>query len=325
MLANQKKKIYIGGSYPNGAINEITSKTIKEILEENGFEIEEDYKNANIYICNDYTSSARKELRWFPKDKKILLVCEPKVVLPNNFKQKIRNQFGFIVSRHIEDQQYFLQYQQYWNRVVLESDNRIEKLVVINSNKISLIKGNNYGLRKLSSKKLAFVDLYGRDWEMGFSQKIKELLIALKRNVCSKSMIDIKSVFVWLSSNPITQGVVENKSEIMSKYRYALVIENQNTYISEKLFDAFFSGCIPIYIGPKIDDSIIPNSLFVAATPNLSGIENSFIQIQAIDYKKWKTNLRSWLSKKETRLFWDENEVYKILSKRIYEYISKFN
>jgi hypothetical protein len=49
-----------------------------------------------------------EELDWFPKHKRILLVCEPEVVLPDNFKQRIRNQFGFVVSRHLQDQHNFL-------------------------------------------------------------------------------------------------------------------------------------------------------------------------------------------------------------------------
>jgi hypothetical protein len=196
-------------------------------------------------------------------------------------------------------------------------------MVMVNANKISLVKGNNYGLRKLCSLKFSFLDLYGRGWEISFSRKIKELTIALVRNIFSLTPINFKSIIIWLLPNPAALGSVAEKSEVMSKYKYALVIENQNTYVSEKLFDAFFSGCIPIYVGPKIENSIIRDSLFVAADPNPQSIRKAFNQAQRIDYGIWLEDLKIWLSDERTMRYWNEVEVQKMLAEKIREYLEK--
>jgi hypothetical protein len=47
-------------------------------------------------------------------------------------------------------------------------------------------------------------------------------------------------------------GRVDDKFNAFSKYKYALIIENEADYVSEKLFDAIAAGCVPIYVGPNL-------------------------------------------------------------------------
>jgi hypothetical protein len=49
----------------------------------------------------------------------------------------------------------------------------------------------------------------------------------------------------------------------MRKYKFAFAYENAAFpgYVSEKIFDAFFAGCVPIYIGaPDVTDYIPPET-----------------------------------------------------------------
>lgn len=315
-------KIYIGGAYPNGVINQITNKTLKESLVENGLVVVDEHNFADFYLSNDFTSRDQDKLACFARNRRILLVCEPKIVLPENYKSKIRKEFGLIISRNIKDKENYLQHPQYWERVVPDRKKRKNALVIINANKISLVKGNNYGLRKICSKKFPFVDLYGHDWDMKFNRKIKELLIAIRRNLQTATPISFASIVLWLSPNPKSLGIVESKSAVMSGYKYALIIENENTYVSEKIFDAFFSGCIPVYVGPTINNLIIPEELYISALPSVEGVRKSIYKVQEIDYEKWIIRLNAWLSSTETQDYWGESAVQKVLSKRIIEYIT---
>ncbi len=56
-----------------------------------------------------------------------------------------------------------------------------------------------------------------------------------------------------------------NKAEIYSKYDFAFCAANMRMsgYITEKIFDAFFCGCIPIYWGAPDVKSFIPADCFV--------------------------------------------------------------
>ena len=77
----------------------------------------------------------------------------------------------------------------------------------------------------------------------------------------------LRSVF-WslkLHKHAIRVEAPVSKTEIYSKYDFAFCAENMRMsgYITEKIFDAFFCGCIPIYWGaPDISD-YIPTDCFV--------------------------------------------------------------
>lgn len=86
--------------------------------------------------------------------------------------------------------------------------------------------------------------LYGNGWDK-FNKK-SEYYQAVKR----------------VNAVPVT-----DKLTTMIKFRYALCLENCvfSGYITEKIFDCFFSGCIPVYWGaPDITD-FVPKESFVDA------------------------------------------------------------
>jgi hypothetical protein len=60
----------------------------------------------------------------------------------------------------------------------------------------------------------------------------------------------------------------------MSYYKFSIIFENSigpNGYISEKIWDAFASGTIPVYLGPQNIQKLVPENCF-------------------IDYRKFKSN-----------------------------------
>jgi carbamoylphosphate synthase small subunit len=93
----------------------------------------------------------------------------------------------------------------------------------------------------------------------------------------------------------------EDKIGILSKYRVSLVIENEMTYLSEKLFDAWFAGCIPVYVGPEISDYGIPRSLVFQAEPNLRSIENQINRAIQSDYLTFQHELAEWLNSSQVK------------------------
>ncbi len=65
---------------------------------------------------------------------------------------------------------------------------------------------------------------------------------------------------------PSYKGKVDSKNETMQNYKFAICYENikdQNGYITEKIFDCFFAGCIPIYWGAKNITEHIPKECFI--------------------------------------------------------------
>ena len=62
------------------------------------------------------------------------------------------------------------------------------------------------------------------------------------------------------------RGRVERKRDVLGKYRFAICYENVKNipgYISEKIFDCFFAGTVPIYLGANNVTDHIPVGCFV--------------------------------------------------------------
>lgn len=68
---------------------------------------------------------------------------------------------------------------------------------------------------------------------------------------------------------PVYRGTVEEKFETLANYRYCFCYENFSAppgWITEKIFDAMFAGCVPVYWGPANIGEHIPIECFVDAS-----------------------------------------------------------
>ena len=137
---------------------------------------------------------------------------------------------------------------------------RQNRVVMIASNKFSFMKSELYSLRRLYLKRNnEIIDVYGSGWNSNL-YVLKALSKSLLRYCLSrsKSLPSLKSnLFVKPSSY---LGAALDKS-ILSEYKYSLVMENEASYVSEKLFDALVYGCIPIYAGPNLEEFGIPQNV----------------------------------------------------------------
>jgi hypothetical protein len=63
----------------------------------------------------------------------------------------------------------------------------------------------------------------------------------------------------------IYRGACDSKYEVLSRYRYSLCFENMSMqgYVTEKLFDCFYAGTIPLYLGAKNIQKLIPPETYV--------------------------------------------------------------
>jgi len=102
-------------------------------------------------------------------------------------------------------------------------------------------------------------DLYGVDWDLpptapGLIGKI------IKRLWRYASRVHQFAPF------PSYRGKVANKQDVLKSTRYAMCYENVRDldgYITEKIFDCFFSGCVPVYWGARNVTDVIPSDCFI--------------------------------------------------------------
>lgn len=70
----------------------------------------------------------------------------------------------------------------------------------------------------------------------------------------------------WSPDYTSWRGKVDDKLATMARYRFNLCYENASNlrgYLTEKIFDAFHAGCVPIYLGAPDIDELIPSSTFI--------------------------------------------------------------
>src|SRR5262249_61143628 len=62
-----------------------------------------------------------------------------------------------------------------------------------------------------------------------------------------------------------SRGAAKSKSETMSQYRFALCFENSTLrgWMTEKLFDCFFVGTVPVYWGAPDVLDWVPQECFI--------------------------------------------------------------
>lgn len=101
--------------------------------------------------------------------------------------------------------------------------------------------------------------LYGPGWDLPVPVGgVRGLVI---RHLCKTlyPLLDIKPF-------PSYRGMVSHKKEVLTKTKFLICYENisdQPGYITEKIFDAFFAGCVPVYWGADNILSYIPQECFI--------------------------------------------------------------
>jgi alpha(1,3/1,4) fucosyltransferase len=125
---------------------------------------------------------------------------------------------------------------------------------------------------------------------------------------------------------PNYKGKIDNKQEVMREYKYAICFENtpcQDGCITEKIFDCFQAGCVPIYYGPKdikefgIEDNMIINYR------NFNSIDEVLTFMENINEEQYNDYL------KNIKLFLKSDKFYKFtddyFAKNILETIEDIN
>ena len=122
--------------------------------------------------------------------------------------------------------------------------------------------------QELYSKRVEFIrwfeknhldefDLYGGGWKERIYSKdfFGKVVIKLK---------PLNKLFPY--KFPSYRGYVKSKNKSIKKYKFSICYENikdQSGYITEKIFDIFFAGCVPIYWGANNILDHIPKDCFI--------------------------------------------------------------
>ena len=298
------RKAYIDCKYA-----EQKNEFLKELKEgQHQIELVDNFDLCDLYIAVDKINRAL--LYSLGKHVfKVLVRQEPSIVIKETYTKAQTEKFDHIidVGKVENSENSVINWPQDLSEKFSQIDVRLEKIVVINSNLLSLAKEENYSLRRKVALEIEDLDLYGRQWNNGFRAKILTLINEFKKygfKIHNIKFLGAKSYFQSFSNY---LGEVENKKEVLSKYKYSIVIENSSEYLSEKLFDAIFSGCIPIYVGPNLANFDIPDYLYIQAKPEISDIKEKIHNAKSKDYSEWLDKLKIWSMDLKTYNNWSKD------------------
>jgi hypothetical protein len=114
-------------------------------------------------------------------------------------------------------------------------------------------------IRWFEANALSDFHLYGNGWKV--PQKRLGRLGRLRYR--------LEKLFPWLTGQPVFPsylGPAKTKYEVLNRTKFCICYENARDipgYITEKIFDCLFAGCIPIYWGDAAISRFVPESCYI--------------------------------------------------------------
>jgi hypothetical protein len=178
-----------------------------------------------------------------------------------------------------------------------EKKNRFDKVVLINGHH----KPKGFSGRELYSERIKWavkltpfieVDLFGRGWDK-----------------LSRSSLWFVYLFNLKTLKKIYKGPCASKLDTMSQYKFSLCFENliMDGYITEKIFDCFYCGTIPIYWGGSDIEKWIPANCYIDMSKftNPRDLSNFLKKISEVEIEIYKKNAKEFLTSDKAKGYFD--------------------
>lgn len=302
-----KPSLFFGGKYPQSPMRHRSAnkESLMDLARSLGYPIASEPMNAEIYISIDYNFENDSILRKRKEAKKfnVLFRSEPLCVLPEGYSQLAQdlNEFTITFGKPPDNphQEFWPQFWSHNSASRVTTQRIQDRAVLINANKLNLSSHEMYSLRRACVKKLKNIDLFGDEWNSSFYSRIKVAVIEILKKPSRNLFAFFFHSRFWFTRWPLIEAPLD-KSEVLNQYKVSLVIENEGSYLSEKIFDALASGCIPVYVGPDLNNYGFPSNIVFQAEPRLDSIDEQLKRACATDLQENQRVIKQWLESIET-------------------------
>jgi hypothetical protein len=243
---------------------------------------------------------------------KYLVLMETEVIKPDNWNAANHAQFDKIYTwddRVIDNKKYFkLNYAMVFpSEINKELSGKSKFCTLIASKKradhpLEIYSQRLEAIRWFEKNHPDEFDLYGIGWD-GYK--------VIRRSWAKKI-----STMPFLSNKlplrfPSYRGRVDLKRPVLEQYRFSICYENARDipgYISEKIFDCFFAGCVPVYRGANNVTDHIPKNCFIDKR-DFGSYEELYRFMKSMDdklYLGYLDNIEAFLKSAKGRQFSSE-------------------
>lgn len=205
--------------------------------------------------------------QWEGRSRKLIMLLECEVIRPWNWRPGSHEEFDAVFTwdeRLIDNKKYFkVNFPNIFpGKICCDIGRKTGFCVTITGNRkarhpLELYSEREKSVSWFESRHPEEFDLYGFGWDRYFFCGPLPLR-ALNR---------IKPLTRFLApGHPSYRGNVSSKRPVLEKYRFSICYENAKEipgYITEKIFDCFFAGCIPVYWGAPDIGRYVPEECFI--------------------------------------------------------------
>jgi alpha(1,3/1,4) fucosyltransferase len=270
----------------------------------------EDINKAEEADAVIYTFVPKYNISKNHQQKKYLLIIEPPVVLPTNWDKKNHTGYDRVFTWNeslVDNQRYFL-LRLGFNLKFDPGDKNFKDRKLC-----TMIAGYKYFCnhpRELYTKRNDAVkwftrfhptefEYYGKNWpdylsSPRFNKIFRIIPSSIKR--------------IFFLRNTTYRGVLATKHTSLQRYRFSICYENMCDvpgYVTEKIFDSFAAGCIPIYWGASNIKELIPADCFIDRR-DFKTYEDLYDYIKKIDtrqYLDYLDNIKKYLNSEDANIF----------------------
>ena len=144
-------------------------------------------------------------------------------------------------------------------------------------------------------------DLYGYDWDISPAKKIVEYVRNGYRTLKGSQVRPI-------TVSPVYRGSVPVKKDILKNYHFCICYENAENfpgYITEKIFDCFLAGVVPVYLGWDRVQEYIPRDTFIDKRkfPEYESLYSHLLSMGEEEYGRYLEAVGRFLSSEQARHF----------------------
>lgn len=245
---------------------------LKTELEKIGYVVEtldmgspDDYERI-LFLDYPTPGTCCYDVNLIPKEKKYLLLTECEIINKNNANPDLYGDFAKVFTY---DDLFVSQY----GYIKLNIPNKLKDplripfqqkkfCTLIAGNKSSSEYGELYSqrlnaIRFFENKYPEKFEFYGFGWN-DFWFTGPKLIRAFNRIPWFRKL--------FAEKHQCYKGTVKSKLETLSQYKFCICYENVGTvpgYISEKIWDCFFAGCLPVYLGAPNILEYVPANCFI--------------------------------------------------------------
>ena len=157
-------------------------------------------------------------------------------------------------------------------------------------------------------------DLYGVDWDKYIFSGPK-IVRALNRVAFIQKMFSL----IPKNTYPSYKRPISNKKTTLEKYKFSICYENVKDipgYITEKIFDSFFAGCVPIYWGADNVLDFIPEGCFIdkRVFNDYDELYDFITNMKDDKYKEYLDNIETFLHSSDGCVFSAETYAKNLVS-----------